>query len=86
MYRRKGNTWKNKQKFQLEKEEYDKLVDFIPSVFSDAETFKKQTVSLLKNAMLKMKVQKLEEILRNFDSIKYDFSLNKKRKKYQTKI
>ena len=40
-YRRKGNTWKNNQKFQLKKEEYDKLVDFIPSVLSYVETFKK---------------------------------------------
>ena len=40
-YRRNRNTWKNNQKFQLEKEEYDKLVDFIPSVLSHVETFKK---------------------------------------------
>ena len=40
-YRRKGNAWKNNQKFQLEKEEYDKLVDFISSVLSYVETFKK---------------------------------------------
>ena len=40
-YRRKGNTWENNQKFQLEKEEYDKLVDFIPSTLSYVETFKK---------------------------------------------
>ena len=33
-YRSKENTWKNNQKFQLEKEEYDKLVDFSPSVLS----------------------------------------------------
>ena len=42
--RRKGNTWKNNQKFQLEKEEYDKLVDFIPSVLSYVETFKKTCI------------------------------------------
>ena len=40
-YRRKGNTWKNNQNFQLEKKEYDNLVDFIPSVLSYVETFKK---------------------------------------------
>ena len=40
-YRRKGNTWKNNQKFQLEKEEYDKLVDFIPLVLSYVGKFKK---------------------------------------------
>ena len=51
-YRRKGNKWKNNQKFQLEKEEYDKLVDFIPSVLSYVETFKKTyNVSLLTNAL-----------------------------------
>ena len=43
-YRRKGNTWKNNQNFQLEKKEYDNLVDFIPSVLSDVETFKKTCI------------------------------------------
>ena len=38
--RRKGNTWKNNQDFQLEKEKYDELVDFIPSVLSYVGTFK----------------------------------------------
>ena len=33
-YRRKSNLWKNNQKFQVEKEEYDKLVNFIPSVLT----------------------------------------------------
>ena len=40
-YRRKGNNWKNNQKFQLEKKEYDKQFDFIPSVLSYLKTFKK---------------------------------------------
>ena len=43
-YRRNGNTWKNNQKFQLEKEEYDNLVDFITSVLSYVETFKKTCI------------------------------------------
>ena len=43
-YRRKGNTWKNNQKFQLKKKEYDNLVDFIPSVLSYVETFKKTCI------------------------------------------
>ena len=43
-YRRKRNNWKNNQKFQLEKEEYDKLVDFIPCVLSYVETFKKTCI------------------------------------------
>ena len=43
-YRRKGNTWKNNQNFQLEKKEYDNLVDFIPSVLSYEETFKKTCI------------------------------------------
>ena len=38
------NTWKNNQKIQLEKEEYDKLVDFIPSILSYVETFKKTCI------------------------------------------
>ena len=51
-YRRKGNTRKNNQKFQLEKEEYDKLVDFISSVLSYVEIFKKTyNVSLLTNVL-----------------------------------
>ena len=41
---------KNNQLFKLEKEEYDKLVDFIRSVVSYVETFKK-FVSLLTNAL-----------------------------------
>ena len=43
-YRRKGNTWKNNQNFQLEKKEYDNLVDFIPSVLFYVETFKKTCI------------------------------------------
>ena len=43
-YRRKINTWKNNQNFQLEKKEYDNLVDFIPSVLSYVETFKKTCI------------------------------------------
>ena len=43
-YRRKGNTWKNNQNFQLEKKEYDNMVDFIPSVLSYVETFKKTCI------------------------------------------
>ena len=42
-YRKKENTWKNNQKFQLEKK-YDNLVDFIPSVLSYVETFKKTCI------------------------------------------
>ena len=37
-YRRKENTRKNNQEFQLQKEKYDKLVDFTPSVSSHVET------------------------------------------------
>ena len=43
-YRRKRNTWKNNQNFQLEKKESDNLVDFIPSVLSYVETFKKTCI------------------------------------------
>ena len=43
-YCRKRNTWKNNQKFQLEKKEYDNLVDFIPSLLSYVETFKKTCI------------------------------------------
>ena len=43
-YRRKGNTWKNNQNFQLERKEYDNLVDFIPSVLSFVETFNKTCI------------------------------------------
>ena len=43
-YLRKRNTWKSNQKFQLEKVEYDKLADFIPSVLSYVETFKKTCI------------------------------------------
>ena len=43
-YRRKGKTWKNNQNFQLEKKEYDNLLDFIPSVLSYVETFKKTCI------------------------------------------
>ena len=43
-YRRKGNILKNNQKFQFEKKEYDNLVDFILSVLSCVETFKKNCI------------------------------------------
>ena len=43
-YRKKGNTWKNNQNFQLEKKEYDNLVDFISSVLSYVEIFKKTCI------------------------------------------
>ena len=43
-YRRKRDTWKINRKFQLEKEEYDKLVDFIPSVLSYGKTFEKTCI------------------------------------------
>ena len=41
-YRRKGNQWKNIQYLQLQREEYDKLLDMLPS---------KNLVSLLTNAL-----------------------------------
>ena len=42
-HRRKRNTWKNNPKIQLEKK-YDKLVDFILSVLSYEEIFKKTCI------------------------------------------
>ena len=41
---RKRNTWKNNQKIQSEKDEYDKLVDFEPSLLSYVERFKKTCI------------------------------------------
>ena len=43
-YRRKGNIWKNNQNFQLEKKSMMILFDFIPSVLSYVETFKKTCI------------------------------------------
>ena len=43
-YRRKGNTWKNNQNFQLEKKLHYHLVDFVPSVLSYVETLKKTCI------------------------------------------
>ena len=40
-YRRNGNQWKNNQTLQLQREEYDKLLDMLPSVLGYVETFKK---------------------------------------------
>ena len=77
-YRRKGNTWKNNQNFQLEKKEYENLVDFIPSVLSYVVTFKKTCINIDECT----DVQKLNEILKNFDLIKHDISSNTKRKNY----
>ena len=78
-YRRKGNTWKNNQKFQLKKEEYDKLVDFIPSVLSYVETYKK-TCIITDECTVENERSELNKILRNFDLTKFDFSSNIKRK------
>ena len=78
-YRRKGNTWKNNQKFQLKKEEYDKLVDFIPSVLSYVETYKK-TCIITDECTVENERLELNKILRNFDLTKFDFSSNTKRK------
>ena len=63
----------------MEKEEFDKLVDFIPSVLSYIETFKK-TCIIIDECTVENYIQKLIEVLRYFDLIKYDFSSNKKEK------
>ena len=49
-YRRKENFWKNNQKFQLEKEEYDKLINFIPSFMTYVETFTKTFTDLIERS------------------------------------
>ena len=43
-YRRKGNQWKNNQSLQLQREEYDKLIDMLPSLLGYVETFKKSCI------------------------------------------
>ena len=49
-YRRKENFWKNNQKLQLEKEEYDKLINFIPSFMTYVETFTKTFTDLIERS------------------------------------
>ena len=43
-YRRNGNQWKNNQSLQLQREEYDKLLDMLPSLLGYVETFKKSCI------------------------------------------
>ena len=43
-YRRNGNQWKNNQSLQLQREEYDKLIDMLPSLLGYVETFKKSCI------------------------------------------
>ena len=40
-YRRNGNQWKNNQSLQLQREEFDKLLDILPSLLGYVETYKK---------------------------------------------
>ena len=42
--RRNGNQWKNNQSLQLQREEYDKLLDMLPSLLGYVETFKKSRI------------------------------------------
>ena len=46
------------------------------------QKYSEKLVSLLTNALYKMNILKLKEILRNFDLIKHDFSSNTKRKNF----
>ena len=43
-YRRNRNQWKNNQSLQLQREEYDKLIDMLPSILGYVETFKKSCI------------------------------------------
>ena len=43
-YRKNGNQWKNNQSLQLQREEYDKLLDMLPSLLGYVETFKKSCI------------------------------------------
>ena len=43
-YRRNGNQWKYNQSSQLQREEYDKLLDMLPSLLGYVETFKKSCI------------------------------------------
>ena len=43
-YRRNGYQWKINQSFQLQTEEYDKLIDILPSKLGYLETYKKSCV------------------------------------------
>ena len=43
-YRRNGNQWKINQSLQLQREEYDKLLDMLPSLLGYVETFKKSCI------------------------------------------
>ena len=43
-YRRNRNQWKNNQSLKLQREEYDKLLDMLPSLLGYVETFKKSCI------------------------------------------
>ena len=40
-YRRTGKQWKKNHSLQLQREEYDKLLDVLPSLLGYVETYKK---------------------------------------------
>ena len=45
-YRRNGNQWKNNQSLQLQREEFDKLLDMLPSLLGYVEIFKKSCMNI----------------------------------------
>ena len=45
-YRRNGNQWKNNKSLQLQREEYEKLLDMLPSLLDYVESFKKSCIIL----------------------------------------
>ena len=45
-YRRKGNQWKNNQSVQLHREDYDKLLDILPSLLGYVEIYKKSCIHI----------------------------------------
>ena len=78
-YRRNGNQGKYNESSQLQREEYDKLLDMLPSLLGYVETFKKSCI-IMDECTVENERTDLNETLRVFEIIRQNFSSNTKRK------
>ena len=74
-----GETEINGKIVKLQREKYNKLLDILPSLLDDVETFKKLCI-IIDECTVKLNVLKLKEILEKFEIIEQDFSSKARRK------
>ena len=75
-----GETEINGKIVKLQREKYNKLLDILPSLLGDVETFKKLCI-IIDECTVKLNVLKLKEILEKFEIIEQDFSSKEKKEK-----